>query len=67
MNIPELALGIVLIVGYLALRLGLTYRQEKKRRSQTQRLGDQIQTALQMVLGIVMLAAGFYFIWMAVG
>lgn len=65
MDIPKLLLGIALIVGYMVLRLGWTYKRETASRSKKKGLGGQVESALLMILGVVMLAAGLLFILMA--
>jgi hypothetical protein len=65
MDIPKLALGIALIAGYAALRLGWTYRQDRERRSKERGFRDRAVSAALLILGVVMLAAGMYFILLA--
>ncbi len=67
MDIPKLLLGIALIAGYLAFRLGWSYKRELKRGSKKKGLWDQVETVLSLVLGVVMLAGGLLFILMAMG
>jgi len=65
MDIPKLALGIGLIVAYAALRLGWTYRQDRERRSRERGFRDQAVSAAMLILGVVMLAAGMFFVLLA--
>ncbi len=65
MDIPKLLVGLLLIIGYLALRLGWTYKRDMRRGSKKQSLGDTVETVLLLVLGVVMLAGGMYFIVLA--
>jgi hypothetical protein len=65
MDIPKLLLGIALIAGYMVLRLGWTYKQDAASRSKKKGLGGQVESVLLLLLGVVMLAAGLYFILLA--
>mgnify|MGYP001765524319 CR=1 FL=1 len=65
MDIPKLLLGIALMVGYMVLRLGWTYKRETANRGKKKGLGGQVESALLMILGVVMLASGLLFILMA--
>ncbi len=62
MDIPKLLIGIALIVGYVVLRLFWTYKQDAKRRSKKQTVGERLEFGMLMLLGVAMLAAGLYFI-----
>jgi hypothetical protein len=67
MDIPKLALGIALIAGYVALRLGWTYRQDTRRRSGERGFREQAGSALLLILGVLMLAGGLFFILWSMG
>ncbi len=67
MDVPKLVLGVALIAGYLALRLGWTYKREARRGPGKRSSRQQVESALLMMLGVVMLAGGLLFILMAMG